>query len=118
MKNILLLDDDKDFLFAAAAVFNSWGYITKGVTNSEQLFTSIKDEKPDIIFLDVHLKQEDGREVCKELVSKQLYRFIPIVMMSGLDFKNEEIECMPGTLFIKKPFEFDRVRNLLNNMLN
>ncbi len=78
----------------------------------------IKKEKPDIVFLDISLKDSNGLEILKNIISEDEHPFV--VMISGHDEYNYLIEAMKlGAYdYIPKPFNIGRIREVVKEIRN
>lgn len=66
-----MLSNNKNFVFVG------------GFTDQDQLLSFLKEKtKPDILLLDIHLKDQDGLKICKKLNSE--FPHIKIVMLTSL----------------------------------
>ena len=105
INKILLLEDDRTMLTLLGKVLALEGYAsTSSAEFSEPtIFRTIQDEKPDAIFMDVHLDGMDGIGILRSLKSTPEFHRIKILMTSGLDV---EQECMRAGAdgFLMKPF--------------
>lgn len=86
MKSKLLyyLDDDVDDLNYFKHITAEMGHRTAIFLNGNELLYALKyeSEKPDMIFLDVHMPILNGEEILN-LLKKSEHRYIPTVMISG-----------------------------------
>ncbi|RZL65852.1 MAG: response regulator, partial [Pedobacter sp.] len=83
------------------------------------LFNMLDEFKPDIILLDIYLKDSDGRYLCNLLKSLGKTENIPIVLISGMMEESEVSERdILADGFLYKPFDLDesiqKIRSLLN----
>lgn len=90
-EKILIVDDEQENLDIYSKIFISNGYEVETAKNSEDTFKKLKIYKPDLILLDVVLKPESGIDVLKELKSKDEYKNIYVVLISGVKDKSEEM---------------------------
>ncbi|MCF7873298.1 MAG: response regulator [Candidatus Omnitrophica bacterium] len=117
MAKILMVDDDREFLEASKAVLSAEGYqviLTKNVSQAEK---KIKEEKPDMIFLDVMMEAPDDGIVFAHKLKKENVG-IPIVMLSAIGkvtgySHNRCDEVMPCDGFLEKPVN---PKSLLNKV--
>ena len=56
-------------------------------SSGKECLKRIKEERPDLILLDIMMPQKSGFEVCKELKSNIEYNKIPVVMLTALKSK-------------------------------
>ena len=82
MKNILIIEDDKDIGNSIKAILEDEDYSVVIAINSEEAFKIIKKVNFDLIILDVWLENSkyDGLEILKKIRSTDS---IPIIVISG-----------------------------------
>lgn len=83
MKNetkILVIDDNKDILFAISAIceFQKWIPIT--ALNAKEGIDKYKENSPDIVLIDYHMPIMNGMEAVKEL--RKISSNVPIVVLT------------------------------------
>lgn len=59
--------------------------------NAISVMNALNDNFPDLIFLDILLTGPDGFTFLNELISYEDTSKIPIVIVSSLDFKNQDL---------------------------
>jgi len=85
--NILLVDDDKDFVEAIKIALDNRGFEVVTAFDGEEALLKAKKLKPDLIILDVMLPKKDGYSVCHDLKSDDTTSHIPILMLTSLGKK-------------------------------
>lgn len=82
---IYYLDDDNDDLIFFKTIAGDLGHTVRLFTNGNELLYSLKYdfEKPDILFLDVHMPVLNGEEILYVIKKSEDYKHIPVVMISG-----------------------------------
>ncbi len=107
MRKVLMVDDDREFLEASEAVLAAQNYkviLAQSVSEAEKL---IKEQKPDMIFLDVMMESPDDGIVFAHKLKKENIG-IPVVMLSaigkvtGYSHKRCD-EVLPCDDFLEKP---------------
>jgi two-component system response regulator VicR len=103
-KKVLLIDDEKDITDLIEDVLLKEGFknIRKAHCGLDGI-TICKNEKPDVIVLDIMLPDIDGIEVCKRI---RQFSYCPILFLSA---KNSDIDkivglSMGGDDYVTKPF--------------
>jgi two-component system OmpR family response regulator len=109
LSKILVVDDDKNLLEVIRYNLVNESYSVILAENGTQAVEIARQEKPDLIILDVMLPEIDGLEVCR-ILRKEMS--IPILMLSA---KIDEIDKVVGLElgaddYIAKPFS---VRELM-----
>jgi len=109
LNKILIVDDDKNLLEVIKYNLVNDGHLVVLAENGTQAVEMARQEKPDLIILDVMLPGIDGFEVCR-ILRKEMS--VPILMLSA---KTDEIDKVVGLElgaddYITKPFS---VRELM-----
>jgi CheY-like chemotaxis protein len=103
-KKVLIIDDNPGILFALQKALEFDGYDVEASATFEGVL-GITNNAPDLIFLDIFLASQDGREITRELKSDKGTKHIPIVILSaypGIDTLTEEAGADD---YLAKPFE-------------
>jgi twitching motility two-component system response regulator PilG len=79
------------------------------ITASDGLsaLTSVADEVPAVILLDIQLPRMDGYQICQIIRKTLQFRQIPIIMLSGKDglFDKMRGRLAGSTEYLTKPFD-------------
>lgn len=105
-QRILVVEDEGDLLEAVAFALKKEGLRPIRATNGEDALRLVKEERPDLVLLDLMLPGLDGLEVCRRLRSSEETARIPIIMVTA---KAEETDAIIGLGvgaddYIRKPF--------------
>ena len=68
-KKILIVEDEQDILQLVKLYLEKEGFRTVTATTGAEGLKSAKQDKPDLVVLDLMLPEIDGLEVCKRLRS-------------------------------------------------
>lgn len=101
---ILIAEDDPVTLDSVDACLNGEGFSTLLAKTGKEAIRLWKQEKPDLVCLDIMMPETDGYEVCRHIRNSD--KTLPILFLSA---KNEEIDVVIGLElgaddFIRKPF--------------
>lgn len=109
-KKILAVDDDREIVEVIKIILEDEGYEVSTLTNGKNILNVIKALRPDLILLDVMLGGMDGREICRTIKSHEIFKRIPIVMISA-SHNLQNLLKMPGSPndFLAKPFDIDHL---------
>jgi len=80
---ILLIDDDPDFVQATRMVLESKPYQVVVAFDGDEGLAKAKEEKPDLILLDIIMPRMDGFKVCEMLKSAPELSAIPVIMITS-----------------------------------
>lgn len=105
-KKLLLVDDEAFNFELLQRVLPARRYQLEYATQGQAALTSIHDEKPDLILLDILMPGLTGIDLCTLLKHNPQTADIPVIMLSGLDSPADVRAAMAaGALgFIAKPF--------------
>lgn len=90
MTKILLVDDSKFLRMATERALARAGYVVISASDGPQAIESAKNEKPNVILLDMMLPGMTGPDVLKALKKDTATKGIPVVAFTGLSQKNAE----------------------------
>ncbi len=80
---ILCVDDDADFLDSMRTIIESNDYIMDTAPSAEQGLRKFKEEKPDLVLVDLMMEEIDsGTNLVKEI--KLVDKEIPVIMLSSV----------------------------------
>lgn len=122
MTKILVIDDEKDIVELIAYNLEREGFSVLKAYDGEEALRMVKEQKPDLIILDLMLPKISGLDVCKILRGNPTAANIPIIMLTA---KVDEIDKIIGLEmgaddYITKPFGIKeliaRVRAMLRRM--
>ncbi|MCD6390981.1 MAG: response regulator [Dehalococcoidia bacterium] len=127
MAKILIVDDDPDMRLAIASVLNSRSYEVIEACDGREALRKLKEEKPDLMLLDLLMPEMDGFDVIKELrISQEKeYPDISVLVISSVreEASQRRYELELGRKldvddYIEKPIEpfilLGRVEKLLS----
>lgn len=77
---ILVIDDDKEILFAISAICEYKGWIALTASSVQEGVKKFKEIKPDIVLMDYHLPKINGIQGVKML--KEISDNIPIIVLT------------------------------------
>lgn len=119
MGDILVVDDEKDIRELVSDILVDEGYTTRLAANSDEAFGEINSDAPDLIILDIWLKESklDGIDILKTV--RRDNPDIPIVIISG----HGNIEIAVAAIkqgaydFIQKPFNIDQLMVVISRAM-
>jgi DNA-binding response OmpR family regulator len=117
-KNILIVDDEKDFLDLCSIRLKKAGYEIYSAESAEDAMHLLKKMSPDLILLDLRLPGMQGDEFCRIVKTNVRTKKIGIILFSaaGCDLWEKQKECQADD-FISKPFDsselLDKIKKLI-----
>jgi len=103
---VMLIEDDHTMMTLLTTLLRFEGYETAVIKNDESLDTildDIRQEKPDVILLDVHLRRVNGLDLLSAIRQDDRIRRIGVIISSGMDVSQRCTE-LGANAFILKPY--------------
>lgn len=103
---LLVVDDDKEMRTMMTQFLRQSGYIALPASTEAEIQTLIKDNRVDLVLLDVMLGDENGVEICARLRKDQ---DVPIILVSALSADHQRMAGyeVGADDYIAKPFNPD-----------
>jgi len=118
MKQILIIDDEKDILKSINAILSEEGYKCYEAVDSNDAINLFNSHKIDLILLDVWLEdsKHDGLQILEIIRSENS---VPIILMSGHGNIDMAVSAIKkgAQEFIEKPFSSERLLLSVNRTL-
>ena len=122
MKKILFVEDESALQRAATQILSEEGYQMLSALDGEIGLRLAREEKPDLILLDIILPKKDGFTVLTELKKDPETKAIPVIVLTNLD-RSEDIERIIGlgalTYLVKTNYELrdvvQKVKKIMEN---
>ncbi len=115
MKNILLVDDDKDLSQSLANLFDTEKFKFQFLEDGTEVTDFIRQNADlDLVMLDVNLPSMSGLEVLKRI--KEVKNDLPVIVISGFVSTEDAIEAMREGAYeyLTKPFQIDKLIDTVN----
>ena len=89
MKQIMIVDDDREFLEEIGHTFSSSGYKATLISDSAGTVKKAAECMPDLILLDLKMDKKSGFKVAGELMENPKTAKIPVIAMTGVFTRQE-----------------------------
>lgn len=105
---ILVVDDEREIVRALQKSLVAHGYHVLTATNGKAAITTIFQQHPDLVLLDLLMPEMSGLEVCRQVRATST---IPIIVISVRDAEHEKVEALDlgADDYVAKPFHMDEV---------
>ena len=113
---ILVCDDDPSLRELVRAVLGS-GYRFVEAADGTEALTIAREDRPDLIVLDVMLPGMSGIEVLEELRSSDSLKDIPVVVITAWSHAEIDVQVAGADRFVSKPFDPDELSNAVEELL-
>jgi two-component system, OmpR family, response regulator len=117
MKKILIIEDEQDVSSLLKKVLDSSHYTGMVAQTGEDGLKMYKEDRPDLIILDLTLPDMDGMDICRSI--RKGDEATPIFILSG---RNEEIDRIMGLElgaddYIIKPFSIRELKARIDGFI-
>jgi CheY-like chemotaxis protein len=102
---ILLVDDDTDFVQATSRVLKTRPYQIIIAYNGEEGMRKAREEKPDLILLDIMMPVKDGFVVADEINKDPILSKIPVLALTSFDQSLGQPFAFEVSEYLKKPIK-------------
>lgn len=118
LAHILVVDDDLMNLRIVEMMLGKQFQVSC-VTSGAEALAFLKEQRPDLILLDLRMPQMDGFQVLEQLKAEEGYQAIPVVFLTGEEDPEVRKQGLEkGALdFITKPFVKDSMLQCVSRIL-
>ena len=118
-KHVLIADDEANIVISLEFLMKREGHRVSIARDGDAALALIREERPDLVLLDVMMPGRSGFEVCQAVRSDDALAGVKILMLSakGRDTDLAKGQALGADAYMTKPFSTrelaDRVRELL-----
>ncbi len=121
---ILVVDDDPDLVESIAMKVESNNYRVAKAYDGVEAWEKIKEDRPDLIILDVMMPRKNGYELCDELKKDDQYKDIVVVLLTAVGdavtttkYTHFGGKTTLADDFIPKPIDLDKLMEIVKENL-
>jgi CheY-like chemotaxis protein len=81
---VLVVDDEPDVVRYFTAVLEENGYATASAADGIEALTKVRQDRPDLVMLDITMPNQSGVRVYRELKEDAALKEIPVVIVTGI----------------------------------
>lgn len=106
MTKIAVIEDDADLHELLLHTLRQNAYEAVGLKTGEGALTFLRNEKPDLLLLDILLPGQDGIEICRQVRAEASVKSTPIIFLSALGDETDRVLGLEigGNDYLVKPF--------------
>ena len=123
-KLVLVVDDDPDLVEAVSLKLESEDFRVEKAYDGIQAWQRIKEERPDLIILDVMMPKKNGYQVCDEIKKDPEYKDITVVLLTAVgdavtstSYTHWDGKTALAEEFIPKPIDLDNLMDIIKDYL-
>ena len=127
-KKVLVVDDDPDVVTFNVTIVEELGYTPLVAKNGEEGLKIVKEERPDLVILDVLMPRQSGVRLYRELKTDESLGQIPVIMLSAIAEKTflrsqkaltefGEDKIPEPEIYLEKPIEPEELGKIIKDTL-
>jgi two-component system cell cycle response regulator DivK len=118
-KRVLIVEDNDLNMKLFGDLLEAHGYETLKTKNGLDALTIARDERPDLILMDIQLPEVSGLEVTKWLKADDDLKSIPVIAVTAFAMKGDEERIREGGCddYISKPISVAKFISTLQRYL-
>ncbi|HOK56769.1 MAG TPA: response regulator [bacterium] len=119
IKKILIIEDDPEERLILSRELKRIGYIVYEAATGEEGLKIFKEDKPDLVILDVVLPGIDGWEVLKRIKKGPLSRKVPVMMLTGKSENEDKIKGyeIGADYYVTKPYNVNKLLPVIKSLI-
>jgi CheY-like chemotaxis protein len=109
---VLIIDDDRDYVAATAALLEAGGYQVLQAFSGKEGFEAAQRHRPGLILLDVMMEERTtGYTILKQMRELPELKTVPVIIISSLYHEGPNFALdpaagyIPADLFLAKPID-------------
>ena len=118
-RTIMVVDDNPDIITIVKTILEGKGFTVFSASSGQELLNLLKNQKPDLLILDIMMPEMDGLEVLTQLKAVTDTARIPVILLTA---KVQYEDVLGGyklgaDYYITKPFTSTQLINGINLLL-
>jgi two-component system NtrC family response regulator len=111
--NLLIVDDEVDFLKALAERLEMRDFHVRTVTNGANALALCRTEKFDLALIDLKMPGMDGRELLDRI--KAEHKYLEVIILTGHGSLGSAVECakLGAFSYLPKPYQLNELLKIL-----
>jgi len=123
-KLIMVVDDDPDLVESVSMRLVKDGFRVTKAYDGEEAWERIKEEKPQMIILDVMMPRKNGYVLCDEIKKNDQFKDITVVLLTAVaeavtstNYTHRDGITTLADDFVPKPIDLDKLMNIVKENL-
>lgn len=119
-RHALVVEDEQDTGIVLAELLKRWDYQPTVLREGTTAISWVRENKPDLILLDLLLPDMDGFEICEALKLERETNLIPIIMISALTSRDDKIKGLRvgANQYLPKPFSASQLETAVKEVMS
>ena len=116
MHKVLIVEDDLPMTRLLQTLLSLEGFQAVSTPRPEVVVNMIRQEKPDLVVMDLHLGQVKTLGILSELKSDPVLKTTPVIVVSGLEAE-EECTRTGADAFLLKPYSPNKLIEMMRALV-
>ena len=116
MRKVIVLDDNADILHVVTEVLAYEQFEVKGISASNELIPLAESFSPDLILLDMRLRDGNGGELCSQIKTHPVLKDTPVVIFTAYQRPTDDFSIYGCDAVINKPFDLDTLVDTIDKL--
>lgn len=118
-KKVLVVDDEPSIVKLVQVKLVKEGFEVVTAFNGQEALEKARNERPDLILLDVMMPKMSGHDVCAELKKDTTLKNIPVIMLTAVGEFEQQLKGLEigAVEYITKPFNPKQLVELIRYLL-
>ncbi len=119
IRTLLVADDDPEVRRIVGAAARKQGLRVIEAEDGERALRLIREEKPDVVVLDIIMPKRDGRDVCRLVRADPAFKDVAIILFTAKDNQSDRVSGLQvgADDYITKPFRIDMLMRRIEHLL-
>ena len=114
---VLVVEDDAALLSMVGTALLFEGFRVDTAANGAEGLSCLRRATPDLILLDLVMPWINGLELLATIRSDSVTEDMPVIVMTGTATRPQDLNGLGPVDIVHKPFEIERLMNLIANVL-
>ncbi len=115
MQKILLVDDEDGIQMLYKEEFEDEGYEVISAMTGEEALVKFKEEKPDLVILDIQMPGMNGIEVLRQM--KEIDPALPVILSSAFNEYKQDLGAWASDEYIVKSADMTALKKAVKMQL-
>ena len=115
-KKILVVDDERNIRVLLDEELTDEGYDVVMAGNGEEALRMVKEEKPDLVTLDINMPGEDGLTILRKI--REIEYDLPVIICSAYSVYKSDFSAVAADHYVVKSSNFDELKKKINEILS
>lgn len=115
MSKVLIVDDEKHIRLLYSEELEEEGYEVALASDGSGIVDRIKEEKPDVVVLDIKMVSSNGLDVLQEI--RNTFYNLPVILCSAYGSYKVDIKSIAADAYVVKSSDLTELKNKIAQVL-